>query len=85
MSSTAMRATQWIGFVGDLLRQPLTQMPHEAIVDLIRDTFEVTAASYNWAEPTAARASSSTPSTRSSRWPRSSSPGSAVSSSAGTP
>ena len=50
MSSTSTRATQWIGFVGDLLRQPLTQMPHEAIVDLIRDTFDVTAASYNWAE-----------------------------------
>jgi len=50
MSSTASRATQWIGFVGDLLRQPLTQMPHEAIVDLIRDTFDVTAASYSWAE-----------------------------------
>ena len=50
MSSTSTRATQWIGFVGDLLRQPLTEMPHEAIVDLIRDTFDVTAASYNWAE-----------------------------------
>ena len=50
MSTTSTRATQWIGFVGDLLRQPLTEMPHEAIVDQLRDTFEVTAASYNWAE-----------------------------------
>ena len=30
-------------------------MPHEAIVDLIRDTFDVTAASYNWAEADGAR------------------------------
>ena len=50
MSSSSIRAAQWIGFVGDLLRQPLTEMPHEAIVDQLRDTFAVTAASYNWAE-----------------------------------
>lgn len=50
MSSSSTRAAQWIGFVGDLLRQPLTEMPHEAIVDQLRDTFAVTAASYNWAE-----------------------------------
>jgi DNA-binding CsgD family transcriptional regulator len=50
MSTTSTRAAEWIGFVGDLLRQPLTEMPHVAIVDQLRDTFEVTAASYNWAE-----------------------------------
>lgn len=50
MSTTAARAMQWIGFVGDLLRQPLTRMPHDAIVEQLRQTFDVTAASYNWAE-----------------------------------
>lgn len=50
MSTTAVRAMQWIGFVGDLLRQPLTRMPHQAVVDQLRQTFDVTAASYNWAE-----------------------------------
>lgn len=50
MSTTSVRATRWIGFVGDLLQRPLTEMPHEAIVDQLRETFEVTAASYNWAE-----------------------------------
>ena len=50
MSSTSTRAAEWIGFVGDLLRQPLTQLPHAAIVDQLRGTFDVTAASYNWAE-----------------------------------
>ena len=50
MSTTAVRAMQWIGFVGDLLRQLLTRMPHQAVVDQLRQTFDVTAASYNWAE-----------------------------------
>ena len=50
MSTTAARSMQWVGFVGDLLRQPLTRMPHEEIVHLLRQTFDLTAASYSWAE-----------------------------------
>ena len=44
------RALPWLGFVGDLLQQPLTAMPHDQIIDLLRGTFDITAASYNWAE-----------------------------------
>lgn len=50
LASTRSRALPWIGFVGDLLLQPLVEMPHEQIIDLLRDTFDVTAASYQWAE-----------------------------------
>jgi DNA-binding CsgD family transcriptional regulator len=49
-TTSARRALPWLGFVGDLLQQPLTSMPHDLIIGLLRDTFDVTAVSYNWAE-----------------------------------
>lgn len=48
--SVQSRALSWVGFVGDLLQQPLTAMPHDQIIDQLRETFDVTAGSYNWAE-----------------------------------
>lgn len=48
MSTSSTRALPWIGFVGDLLRQPLTEMPHELIMDQLEETFEVTGSSFNW-------------------------------------
>ncbi len=49
-AAAVSRASSWIGLIGDLLQTPLAAMPHDAIIDLLRDTFDVTAASYNWAE-----------------------------------
>jgi DNA-binding CsgD family transcriptional regulator len=49
-TASGRRALPWLGFVGDLLQQPLTAMPHDLIIELLRDTFDLTAASYSWAE-----------------------------------
>ena len=41
---------EWIDLVAELLREPLTDFPHEAIALQLRDSFAVTAVSWDWRE-----------------------------------
>ena len=44
------RVARWVEVVTDLLQQPLTVFPHVRIASELRQTFEVTALSWNWRE-----------------------------------
>ena len=48
MSEPGPRVAEWFGIVSDLLRQPIAAMPTRFIVSRLVDTFDVTAASWNW-------------------------------------
>lgn len=51
MVSVETRLVPWLGFVSDLLTEPLDQMPHEAIFDQLQASFPGVGVSYNWSEP----------------------------------
>ena len=51
MVSTASRVASWVGFIGDLLQEPLSEMPHDRIFDQLETTFGVAAVSYDWTKP----------------------------------
>jgi DNA-binding CsgD family transcriptional regulator len=48
MRSVDARVADWVGFVGDLLRNPLREMPHDQIFDQLRASFAVAAVSVTW-------------------------------------
>jgi DNA-binding CsgD family transcriptional regulator len=52
MGSNAVRVSQWLGFVSDLLSgRPLRELPHELIFDQLLMTFPADGVSYNWSGP----------------------------------
>jgi DNA-binding CsgD family transcriptional regulator len=52
MGSKAVRVSQWLGFVSDLLSgEPLRDLPHDLVFDQLSMTFAVDGASYSWSEP----------------------------------
>jgi DNA-binding CsgD family transcriptional regulator len=51
MTSIEKRLAPWLGFVGDLLGQPLEQLPHDAVFDQLLAAFPALGVSFNWSEP----------------------------------
>jgi len=39
---------RWLDLLGELLRQPLTALPHETLVYTLIDTFQANSGSWNW-------------------------------------
>ena len=48
-TSVAARALPWLGFVGDLLQQGLTALPHDLVIAQLLQTFDSNGAGYTWA------------------------------------
>ncbi len=48
MASVEARVAEWVGFVGDVLRDPLREMPHDRIFGQLHKTFVSSAVSCTW-------------------------------------
>ena len=51
MSDVSPRIVDWLSSVLDLLREPMTTMPTQKIMDRLRSCYDSTAASWNWRDP----------------------------------
>ena len=51
MSDVSARIVDWLSSVLELLREPMTTMPTQKILDRLRVSYDSTAASWNWRDP----------------------------------
>ena len=51
MSDVSPRIVDWLSSVIELLREPMTTMPTQTILDRLRVCYDSTAASWNWRDP----------------------------------
>jgi len=61
MSDVSVRIVDWLSSVLELLREPMTTMPTQTILDRLRVCYDSTAASWNWRDPDGAFGTISAP------------------------